>query len=80
MAIPPALMSARRPRTWFSGFAALALATSLVGCGALADSGQNDQAGSSSTSQGSSEKGQVKGSGGHGVPDRKSSPQAIPMM
>ncbi|MCT1790685.1 hypothetical protein [Dermabacter hominis] len=80
MANPPVLMSARRPRTWFSGLAALALATSLVGCGALADSGQNDQAGSSSTSQGSSEKGQVKGSGGHGVPDRKSSPQAIPMM
>lgn len=63
---------------WFSGLAALALATSLVGCGALADSGQNDQAGSSSTSQGSSEKGQAKGSGGHGVPDRKKQPAGNP--
>ena len=35
MANPPALMSARRPRTWFSGLAALALAASLTGCGAI---------------------------------------------
>ncbi|MCT2025554.1 hypothetical protein [Dermabacter hominis] len=73
-----AFISSRRPRMWFSGLAALALATSLVGCGALADSGQNDQAGSSSTSQGSSEKGQAKGSGGHGVPDRKKQPAGNP--
>lgn len=73
-----ALMSARRPRTWFSGFAALALATSLVGCGALADSGQNDRADSSSTSRNAGDNGHTKGSGGHGFPDRKKQPAGNP--
>ena len=73
-----ALMSARRPRVWFSGLAALALATSLTGCGALADSGQNDRADSSSTSHSSNENGHTKGSGGRGVPDRKKQPAGNP--
>lgn len=73
-----ALTSARRPRVWFSGLAALALATSLMGCGALADSGQNDRADSSSTSHHAGDNGHTKGSGGHGVPDRKKQPAGNP--
>ncbi|MGX6403163.1 hypothetical protein [Dermabacter hominis] len=65
-----ALMSGRRPRVWISGLAALALAASLAGCGALADSGKNDRADSSSTSHNAGDNGQTKG-GGHGVPDQK---------
>ncbi|EPH15462.1 hypothetical protein HMPREF1484_01098 [Dermabacter sp. HFH0086] len=73
-----ALMSVRRPRVWFSGLAALALATSLTGCGALTDAGQNDQAGSSSNSHNAGDNGQTKGSGGRGVPDRKKQPAGNP--
>lgn len=65
------LRSSRSPRILLSGLAALALATSLAGCGALADSGQNDRADSSSTSRNAGDNGQSKGSGGHDVPDRK---------
>ena len=63
---------------WFSGLAALALATSLTGCGALTDAGQNDQAGSSSNSHNAGDNGQTKGSGGRGVPDRKKQPAGNP--
>lgn len=66
------------PRAWASSLAALFLAGSLAGCGALADSRQNDRADSSSSSHNAGDNGQTKGSGGRGVPDRKKQPAGNP--